>query len=223
MIIIAEQASNIWIDHNTFQNSVDEILYVGSGSRFKTGVPPRNVTISWNHCVKPTSGWTDKCLLISEHTLTMDSAVTITLHHNRYQTYVRNPSADWATIHSFNNYYDVTEIGAQLTNHAKYLSENDVYLARKDGAYPWVKVYDIGGLADSVAVRNPYQINPTSTYEQLNPQLIFTPPYPYTLDTADATLQSRIVAGAGWQNVTPPSPPQNAAPPSPPRKLHVSQ
>src|SRR5689334_20921069 len=55
MIIIAEDASNIWIDHNTFRDAIDEIIYVGSGSGFNHPAP-YGITISWNHCATTTPG-----------------------------------------------------------------------------------------------------------------------------------------------------------------------
>jgi len=47
MIVIGENASDIWIDHNTFQNSVDEEIGISSGGK-QLG-SSNNITISWNY------------------------------------------------------------------------------------------------------------------------------------------------------------------------------
>ena len=47
-ILIAKDAFNIWVDHVTFHNPVDENLYVGSdGSDSYSGAPPHAITLAW--------------------------------------------------------------------------------------------------------------------------------------------------------------------------------
>lgn len=209
MIIIAENASNVWIDHNTFQNAIDEILYVGSGSGFHRP-PPSGVTISWNFflATTPGQGWGDKSILVSDPSGTADVATTITLHHNHYQTYVRHPLARYAKIHAFNNYYDKTIVGVDAVTDVQFYSENEIFERNNSGNVSLVKVW-VGGTpggdprgALNAKVVNPWLIN-GATVEQINPSTIFVPSsyYSYTPDTANAVLQTAIINNAGWQTV----------------------
>jgi pectate lyase len=213
MIIIAENASNVWIDHNTFQNAADEIMYVGSGSPLMSNhIAPYGVTISWNYCPAATAGqvWGDKCILVSDGSDTVDVATTITIHHNHYQTYGRHPLARWAMMHAFNNYYHKDEIGAQIRSNGRFYSENEIFEAPYANAYPMVKVDGYPpegeGSAANVKVVNPWLIN-GATVEQINPSTIFVPSsyYSYTPDTANAALQTAIINTAGRQDVAPPT------------------
>ena len=219
MIIVGEGASNVWIDHCTFHDAVDEIVYVGSGTSYRRAAP-YGVTISWNNFPAATGGqgWANKSVLVSDGasgtgwTTYVDQAVTITLHHNHYQTYVRHPLANWATIHAFNNYYHRTEVGAQIAAYGKFYSENEIFEAPYANAYPMVKVNPYAGSKDwniapaaNVKVVNPWLIN-GATVEQINPSTIFVPSsyYSYTPDAANAALQTAIINTAGRQNVTTP-------------------
>ncbi len=212
-LIIAENASDVWVDHCTFQDAVDEEIYVGSGSSLMgTHIAPLRVTISWCYFPAATNLTTfaNKALLVSDPSDTVDAATTITSHHNYFETGVRNPLARWATIHAFNNYYKRNEICIQMRHHSKLLAENEIFEAPYAGAYPRVKVdaYAPGGelAADSVKVVNPFLVTGTETYEQINTSSIFTPSYTYRLETANSILQAKIVGsgknGAGWQVVT---------------------
>ena len=218
MIIVAENASNVWIDHCTFQNAIDEILYVGSGSTLVSNhIAPYGVTISWNHFLYPTDDqtWNWAALLVSDPSDTVDVATTITIHHNHYQTNARHPLARWAKVHSFNNYYHLGQrsgtntTGAQIRTHGQFYSENEIFDAQHTDGYPVIKVdqYPAFGdsLPDNVKIVNPWLINGAKV-EQLNPSTIFVPSsyYSYTPDTANAALQTAIINGAGRQNVTTP-------------------
>jgi len=211
MIIIGENASNVWIDHNTFQNAIDEILYVGSGSGFNRPAP-RGVTISWNFfpTTTPGQGWADKSILVSDPSDTGDVDLTITLHHNHYQTYIPHPLARYAKIHAFNNYYEATGRSLDLYTDVRFYSENEIFKLMPGAANPTIKLsgnapYDPRG-ALNVKVLNPWLIN-GATVVEVNAGTIFNPSsfYAYSADTADATLQTAITNGAGRQNVTAPA------------------
>jgi pectate lyase len=214
MIIVAENASNVWIDHNTFQNAIDEILYVGSGSGFHRP-PPSGVTISWNFFPTTTSGqgWGDKSLLVSDPSDTADVATTITLHHNRYQTYIRHPLARYAKIHAFNNYYEVTGRSLDLYTDVQFYSENEIFRLVSGAANPTIKLagnepWDPRGAAN-VKVLNPLLLN-GATVQQVNASSIFNPSsyYAYSAEPANTALQTTIISNAGRQNVTTPILPQ---------------
>lgn len=141
--------------------------------------------------------------------------ITLTLHHNRYQTYVRHPLARFAKIHSFNNYFDGTVIGVDAVTDAQFYSENDIF-RYAGGSLPMVKTWPNGTFMNaggndprgclSCKVVNPWLIN-GATVEERNPGSIFNPSafYGYVPDVPNAALQTAIVNGAGWKNVTGPT------------------
>ncbi len=205
-LIIAENASDVWVDHCTFQDAVDEEIYVGSGSTLmSTHIAPLRVTISWCHFPVATNLTTfaNKALLVSDPSDTADVATTITSHHNYFETGVRCPLARWATIHAFNNYYKRNEICIQIRHHGKLLAENEYFEAPYVGSYPRVKVdgYAPSGEvgADSVKVVNPTLID-GATYEEVNTAGIFTPSYSYALEPSVPAV-AKITAAAGWRPV----------------------
>jgi len=218
MICVGAGASNVWIDHNTFQNAVDEIICIGSGGVFSPSLAPQGITVSWNHfpAATPGQGWADKSILVSDDpSHSGDVGITLTLHHNRYQTYVRHPLARLAKIHAFNNYYDGPVIGVDAVTDLRFFSENEIF-RYAGGSNPMVKVWANGTLMNpgggdprgclSCKVLNPWLINGAQVQE-INPGSIFNPAsfYSYTPDTANAALQTAIVNGAGWKNVTGPT------------------
>ena len=232
MVNIAEDASNIWVDHVTFQTQDDESVYVGSvGGDGYNGAPPHSVTLSWLHFIlsplpgggdgggPPQGGTiTNKSILISDPTLPQDTAVTVTMHHNHYDNmYVRHPLARFATMHSFNNYYHKTSYSAQPMNESKYYSQNDIF--EPVGSYPMVQP-DPGSNpygntpGANVKVLNPWLINGAVVIER-NASTIFNPAsfYSYTAETANAALQTKIINTAGRLNTDPYG---GATPPPPP-------
>jgi pectate lyase len=205
-IMITEDASNIWVDHVSFENRVDEAFYIGSdGGDGYSGAPPHSITLSWNRCITGTGS--DKCILVSDPTLPQDVAITATFHHNWYdRTYVRHPLMRYAKIHAFNNYYYQTDIGAQVRTGGQFYSENEIFY--RIGSYPMVSWQHDNcstcepGDGASVKVVDPWLIN-GAVVNQVNTGAIFNPAsfYAYTADSANAALQSAIVNGAGPQNV----------------------
>lgn len=213
MIRVGQNASNVWIDHNTFQNAADEILYAGSGSPWVRPAP-HNITISWNHFppTTPNQGWADKVLLVSDPGASWDADVTITLHHNHYEgTYNRHPLARWAKIHGFNNYFNKNIQGVDARTNVQYYSENEIFEKNNSGVAVMLKaitgdpVWEPEGALNAKAV-NPWLIN-GATVEQVNPSAIFNPSsyYAYTAETANSALQAKIIGNAGRQNVTGPT------------------
>lgn len=222
-IQISNGSTNVWVDHITFGDSGDEQLDIGSlGVRNRA---PSGITVSWNHFLYIPTTRGSGAILVSDHSTPQDAATTITFHHNHYDhTYVRHPLARWATIHSFNNYYNKNEIGAQISASGQFYSENEIFNAPYAGAYlcvhpdPYAATDGSEPPAANVKVINPWLLN-NATYLERNPATIFNPLsyYPYTADTANATLQSRIINEAGRQDVT--SRPSSTI--SPPEQLHV--
>jgi len=216
-VIIGGAASNIWIDHCTFHDATDELLFVGSdiGSAFPNGdIAPYGITISW--CKWPTTtggggggeapGYGDKAVLISDPSSTQDADMTITLHHNHYQaTYVRHPLCRWGKIHAFNNYLDRNVLGVQAGLNVQFYSENDIY-KKHAGGVALMLDSDIGGIepGPSLYVKciGEYLLS-GALVEERTPESIFNPSasYSYTAETADDTLLAAVEAGSGWQDV----------------------
>jgi pectate lyase len=223
-ILIAEDASYIWVDHVTFYNPIDETIYIGSNGTTGgyVGTPPQHITISWSQClhVGPDyfeGGLTDHCMLISDPDLPQDAATTITLHHNYYnRSWIRHPLSRYAKIHSFNNYYKQNYYPAAICTSSQFYSENDIfqwYLPNEfsaGGTNPMINGSDLCNSGDlpnaTVKAVGPYLLDGATVWEQ-NPGSIFNPAaaYSYTPNTANETLRTNIVANAGRQNVTAPS------------------
>jgi pectate lyase len=203
MLLIAADCHDIWVDHCQMQQQVDESLYVGCN--LNTDVPPYGMTVSWTKWVgqNRSNGSADKVCLISDAGLPQDTAITLTMHHNWYnRMYARHPLGRYAKVHSFNNFFDKPIIGVDGRTDLQYLSESDIYDFNVSGSNPMVKTW-VGGYAPddprgalSVKVSNP-QLKNGATVQQINTGSIFAPGYTYAPETADATLQAAIVAGAG--------------------------
>lgn len=224
MLQATNNADNSWFHHNTFQNPIDEVIYVGSTAC--TGVtPPTTVTISWNHFPAPNAEsngaatsdcdpaeWCNKAILVSNSCggiPAVDAANTITMHHNHFQTEVRHPVSNWATIHAFNNYYHNTDYGPQACTETNMLSENDIWDRYPGSANPMggssVPLCGSGFDTGIFAVTGAYLLD-GATYIEDQPGSVFNPDSFYTSapETANETLRLALIAGAGWQAVTPP-------------------
>ena len=209
MLMISAGAQDLCIDHVTMQQMVDESVYVGCSVAGE--VAPRGITLSWCKWIgqNRTNGSADKVLLISDKGLPQDAATTISLHHNHYQRmYARHPLGRHARVHSWNNFLDAPIIGVDARTDLQYLSEQDILLWNVSGSKPMVKVGaylpDDPRGALSCKVVNPLLLN-GATYQEINAAGIFAPGYPYVAEVANAALQTKIVAGAGWQNIAAPT------------------
>ena len=204
---ITPRASNIWVDHITFEqfsSGIDDAegLYVGGNGTDATS-PPHNITVSWCRFNGANPGNIPKAILVSsESGDAEDVAGTITAHHNWFnQLDHRTPYMFHVSYHSFNNFLDRGEIAAQVGLDGQYLSENDILREPYGGAYPRIKHITTWGNAVSIKVTNPWLFTGGEDIEEFNTGGIFTPPYPYSLSTANSTLQTDIEAGSGWQDV----------------------
>ena len=215
-ICIGEDASNVWIDHVTFDSPrVDETIYVGSGDGSYTGAGPKSITVSWNRFIGhwPPSGLpgdSGASFLISDQGNTEDIDTTVTIHHNHFDTMQsRQPMVHWAKVHAFNNYHNKPYTCVEGRSNAQYYSENDIFEAEsQNGDGVLVKTWEGGPFpaAANVKVVSPWLIN-GATVQQINASTIFNPSsyYSYTAETADEALRAKIVSNAGWQNVTSPT------------------
>jgi len=204
VLTCCRQATNIWVDHVTWEVMAADVepFYTGSGASGHTDSPD-SITLSWCR-------WNDTDVghgawLCSDASTPQDNdACRVTAHHNWWKNCaVRHPLQEAGTIHSYNNLQDRGEIAAQITGGASFLSENDIYVPPYPASYPRVKNEVIeAGNAFTIKVVDPW-LQGDATYEEFNTAGIFTPPYSYSLATADSTLQTQIQNGAGWLNTGP--------------------
>jgi pectate lyase len=207
IIMVGDHANTIWIDHVTiFEAGLDsEGINVGGENN---GSSPFGVTVSWCHW--PANQ--DKGILVSAPSAGNDLAITLTLHHNHFQSHARNPRITYAKLHMFNNYlHNISESGMQAVEQAQIYSENDIFDAPSSGFNmftlnnmfaPWFSSFACCGKAfNPMTIDNP-------TIEERNAGALFTPSsyYSYTPEVANETLRQKIIAQAGRQNVTAPSP-----------------
>ncbi len=186
-------ATNVWIDHCTFVGAGDGAIDITERSDL--------VTVSW--CKFLNMG---KVSLVG--TRPEDAGTLhVTYHHNWFgaDCLERMPSVSYGKAHVFNNYYTYgrpTESyqgsGINFRVGSEVRIENNYF----DGVHrPWTstqsdplpdgfeqgKSYRSGNLVPNcVDVRN-YYPNYTN---------LFTPPYPYTLESASSVKES-VMAGAG--------------------------
>ena len=171
-----DTASNVWIDHNTFQNINDGYIDSRKDTTF--------VTVSWNQMGNHNKtfgiGWTTNV------------TARMTIHHNWiYNSTQRNPSADnLAYAHLYNNYQqNNTSYGNYARGGTKMVLENSYFEKVKDPYY-----YDTGALKQSGSTCV------SCTGQQETGGTAFTPSsfYPYTLDTA-ATVPTLVKTYSGPQ------------------------
>ena len=177
--IRAIRSHTLWFDHLDLSDSADGLIDITAHST--------DVTISWSHFHDH-----DKMVLINPHTGTTRST-RVTLHHNWFDHGGRRyPSAEAADIHVFNNYFDGWETyGVQISNGARVLSESNVYAGSGDPDGLKTKVGgELTGDARSVG-----DIVTGNVDMQTN-GVAFTPPYPYTVDSASSVI-NMVTSGAG--------------------------
>ena len=205
MIIVAENASNVWIDHCTFQNAIDEILYVGSGSTLiSTHIAPHGVTISWNHFLISTDcwrrSWADKSFLFQIHLVPEDvdddhHASPQPLSNDIFGTPRRVRPRFTLSIIIISQTAVALEL--RFTRDGQFYSENEIFA----GSALQTLSNDEGGSntqrwdprrAANVKVVNPWLIN-GATVEQLNPSTIFIPSsyYSYTRRHSKCSTSNR--------------------------------
>jgi len=194
-IQILDNSQHIWVDHVSLSSFTDGLLDITLGST--------DVTVSWCKFFDH-----DKTMLISANTShTMDTNIRVTLHHNWFsETTQRHPRIRFGKVHAFNNYYHRWGSYAIGASHRSQLrSQANIFEPARD--YDGI-ITQVGSDPDEGEVRtdDDWRIRVNfirARLDERNRNNVFDPTdfYPYTVDVADATLQSRIQASAGWENV----------------------
>ena len=112
---IHNRTHHVWVDHCTFEEYPLILVDVKRGSNA--------VTLSWNRFENAQSG----ILFGLEPDLFVDSAQTLTLHHNYFSNLeLRGVLARRGKLHAYNNFfYDVKQAGIECSDSAScYISNN---------------------------------------------------------------------------------------------------
>lgn len=189
-----------WVHHCTFIG-----LQVGDGSYVDVldeGIclsrRVRRVTVSWCRFERM-----NKCILIGTTTDTADnSGDDISIHHNYFdRNEERQPLVRFSrNLHVFNNVYrdwggPAHGLCVSVGDQARVLHERNVM----DSGYDRLGV-TVGAAANpSYHATGNLTTSPGGTVipADVNPNVVPLPRYPYTPDTADATLRALVAAGAG--------------------------
>ncbi|KAJ1302902.1 hypothetical protein OPQ81_003201 [Rhizoctonia solani] len=186
-LIGLQNATNVWIDHNTFTSDLDhgKDYYDGQcdithGSDF--------VTVSWNvfteHYKVSLVGHSDK------NGAEDSGHLRVTYHHNYFlHVNSRLPSLRFGTGHIYNNYMkNVLNSGVDSRDSAQTLVESNVF----ENVLLPIETALNGGYA---VQRNNILINTTMDGDLVTGNLT-TVPYSYTLDDA-STIATTVAKSAG--------------------------
>lgn len=181
------EASTIWIDHCSLANYPDGLIDITHAAT--------DVTVSWslfaNH---------DLAVLIGRSAEDVgDTVIRVTLHHNWWnQIGSYAPRARFGRVHTLNNLIDRWKSSASsITMGGQLHSEANIFAPLNDkGAIATSQGSDpIPGKARSV---NEWLQN-DATIQDNDRDAVFAPSmfYAYTVEVANADLQTGIIAGAG--------------------------
>ena len=190
-----ENASHIWIDHNTMSSTIesdpdyyDGMLDITHGADY--------ITVSWN-VVR--NHWKTSLVGHSDSNAGEDRGhLRVTYHHNWFdRTFERSPRVRFGeTVHVFNNYYsninnNTASYAVASTMNAGVLVEANVFENVQQAC--WSK----SGYADSDPGRLVARDNSlTGSGPSEADGTVAAIPYSYTAD-ASGTVKASVTAGAG--------------------------
>jgi len=185
---INDGAKRVWIHHVESSKSGDGLIDMKRGAT--------DITISWTRLTdKP-----NKAMLI---TATEDlKPGKVTLHHNHWlKGDDRQPKVDGYQVHIYNDFYDYSENGVDITcyNKCQIFVENSIW-APKVGNQNKLGVTTSGD-REGYSRASGNLLKSGIWLEQHKPENVFTPPYLYTPDVAadDLACQVRNYAGPRWK------------------------
>ncbi|MFS8201460.1 pectate lyase family protein [Streptomyces sp. CWNU-52B] len=186
--ITVQEATKVWIDHNSFSADRDHDKDYYDGLLDVTHASD-DVTVSWNTFKNHFKG---SLVGHSDNNSAEDTGhLKVTYHHNHFSdVYSRIPSLRFGTGHFYDNYVEGADTAVHSRMGAQLLVENNVFRTTKlavttsrssdvDG-YANLRGNDLGGAAT--------EISRTGTFT--------SPPYAYTAEPA-STVVASVTSGAG--------------------------
>ena len=185
---IHNRTHHVWVDHCTFEEYPLILVDVKRGSNA--------VTLSWNRFENAQSG----ILFGLEPDLFVDSAQTLTLHHNYFSNLeLRGVLARRGKIHAYNNFiYDVGDAGMECSDSASCYIEGNVYNNDVPVRGYRLKIED--GSPDKATEGYVYMIDNwfgRSGEELAGDAKGYKPDYKVSVDESGAELAVRVKNGAG--------------------------
>ena len=185
---IHNRTHHVWVDHCTFEEYPLILVDVKRGSNA--------VTLSWNRFENAQSG----ILFGLEPDLFVDSAQTLTLHHNYFSNLeLRGVLARRGKIHAYNNFiYDVGDAGMECSDYAACYIEGNVY--NNDVPVRGYRLKNEDGSPDESTVGFVYM--DSNTFGRGGEELAgdaqgYKPDYKVSVDEAGAELAVRVKNEAG--------------------------
>ncbi len=185
---IHNETNFVWVDHCTFEEYPLYEMDIKRGSH--------NVTISWSRFVNAQTG----ILFGLEPDLFVDTAQTVTLHHNLFMNLSRSGFyARRGKLHAYDNLFmNLGASGFDCTDSALCVVENNVF--NVENSANLYRLFDEDGIpVDStlgyVAMKGNWFIQDGS--ELLGDARGFKPDYVYSKDAADAGLTLKIMDFCG--------------------------
>lgn len=198
--ISIDGVSHIWIDHCTFTDAGDGSVDIKNGADY--------VTVSWCKFQYTYDSGHNFTNLVGHSDSNGDTDMghlRVTFHHNWYSSlcHERMPSVRFGSAHIYNTYFDCpgNRYCIRTRLYAQCLVENNYF---KDVQNPWERyVTDAGGdpgllYASGNAFDNVtwYVGDDSSSVLIEGTDTVFTPPYAYTLDSAEQ-IPAIVQWGAG--------------------------
>ena len=185
---IHNRTHHVWVDHCTFEEYPLILVDVKRGSNA--------VTLSWNRFENAQSG----ILFGLEPDLFVDSAQTLTLHHNYFSNLeLRGVLARRGKIHAYNNFiYDVGDAGMECSDSASCYIEGNVYNNNVPVRDYRLKIED--GSPDKATEGYVYMIDNwfgRSGEELAGDAKGYKPDYKVSVDESGAELAVRVKNEAG--------------------------
>lgn len=185
---IHNRTHHVWVDHCRFEEYPLILVDVKRGSNA--------VTLSWNRFENAQSG----ILFGLEPDLFVDSAQTLTLHHNYFSNLeLRGVLARRGKIHAYNNFiYDVGDAGMECSDSASCYIEGNVYNNNVPVRDYRLKIED--GSPDKATEGYVYMIDNwfgRSGEELAGDAKGYKPDYKVSVDESGAELAVRVKNEAG--------------------------
>lgn len=189
---VLDGGRKVWVDHCSFSNWSDEALSIITPV---TGIFT-DVTVSW--CKFSSQS---KAMLIGHAPGDPNGPnMRVTLHHNYFSAVDgRQPRIRRALVHAYNNYLvNWGDYGMASVDYGQLRTENNIFEAESGGSTDAVIVYISPEPYGYTNIGYDWKINGATSVEN-QPSLVFWPPnyYTYSLDAANSTLRTTIIANAG--------------------------